>query len=103
MIFRFENGQFGDTFVARQHNTKGIFLFSVFFLYNQCFPLKRVSSECNQNKTHITKVSLKSVNIITFFLGQLSANLEEILISGFHGNHCQKKGMLCFVKVFQQV
>ena len=59
-------------------------------------------SECNQNKTSITKASLKSVNF-TIFLGQLSANLQEILFSGFHGNHCQKKGMLCFVKVFQQV
>ena len=45
---------------------------------------------------------MKSVNF-TIFLGQLSANLQEILISGYHGNHCQKKGMLCFVKVFQQV
>ena len=36
-------------------------------------------------------------------LGHLSANLQEILISCFHGNHCQKKGMFCFVKDFQQV
>ena len=54
------------------------------------------------NKTSIIKASLKSVNF-TIFLGQFSANLQEILIPGFHGNHCQKKGMLCFVKVFQQV
>ena len=60
------------------------------------------SSECNQNKTSITEASLKSVNF-TIFLGQLSANLQEILMSGFHGNHCHKKGMLCFVKVFHQV
>ena len=60
------------------------------------------SSECNQNKTSIIKASLKSVNF-TIFLGQFSANLQEILIPGFHGNHCQKKGMLCFVKDFQQV
>ena len=52
--------------------------------------------------THMTKASLKSVNF-TFFLRQLLADLNENLISGFHGNHCQKKGMLCFVKVFQQV
>ena len=50
----------------------------------------RASSEFNQHKTRITKASLKSVNF-TFFLGQLSANLQEILISGFHGNHYQKK------------
>ena len=63
---------------------------------------KRASSECNQNKTGIIKASLKSVKF-TIFLWQLSANIQEILISGFHGNHCQKKGMLWFLKVFQQV
>ena len=63
---------------------------------------KKCSSECNQNKTGIIKASLKSVKF-TIFLRQLSANLQEILISGSHGNHCQKKGMLSFVKVFQQV
>ena len=72
------------------------------FHYNFVGPQKGASSECNQNKTIIIKASLKSVNF-TIFLGQLSSNLQEIFISGFHGNHCQKKGMLCFVKVFQQV
>ena len=95
-------GFHGDTFLAWQHMTNGIFHLSLnVFLYNKRGPSKRDSSKCNSNKTHITKSSLKSVNF-TFFLGQLSANLQEILIFCFHGNHCQKKGMLCIVIVFQQ-
>ena len=33
----------------------------------------------------------------------ITTNLHEILISDFHGSHCQKREMLCFLKVFQQV
>ena len=78
------------------------FFFLCNFEYNLCGPFNKTSRIGNQKYNSITNGSLKSVNF-TFFLRQLLADLHEILISGFHGNHCQKKGMLCFVKVFQQV
>ena len=92
-------GFHGDTFFAWQHITNGIFHFSLnVFLYTKCGHSNRDSSKCNSNKTHITKASLKSVNF-TFF----RQSPRKILIFCFHGNHCQKKGMFCFVIIFQQV
>ena len=52
-----------------------------------------------QKQNRLTKASLKSVKF-TVFLGQSSANLHGILISGFFGNHFQKKGNALFCGSF---
>ena len=78
--------------------------------YDVCFTLY---IKCLNSSLYIEKlkINVKSINIPTvnmkyaifqFSLGEILSSLCKIFKSRFHGNHCQKREMLCAVKVFHE-
>ena len=61
---------------------------------------KQISTD-KQKNDNISKASVKRVNF-QFFLGQHLFNLHAILVSGFHGNHCQKTKYIALWKIFNK-
>ena len=62
----------------------------------------KLNLKINVNSINISTVNMKNSNL-QFSLGKILSSLHEIFNSRFHGKHCQKKKILCVVKVFHGV
>ena len=90
---------YGYTYIAKQQKANGIWclFYAIYQVLEQFFRIEEL--KINVKSINIPTVNMKCSNF-QFSLGEILSSLCKIFKSCFHGNHRQKREMLCAVKVF---